>query len=347
MKRHKKSRFSWFGYIAIFIVLGISGILPPLLFGGSAFLALPATKKYLLWYLLYWIGISLIFSFIMAYQKYMTLDKPMNELSKALERVADGDFSIYLKPLHRAGKKDYLDDLFQDFNQMVEELASTETLKNDFIADVSHEIKTPLAIIQNYITALQDENIPKEKKQQYMDTIFDSTKRLTELVSNILKLNKLENQKIVPKSEPYNLGRQLCDCILHFENLIDKKKIEVKVDLEEHVMLNADESIMEVVWNNLLSNAVKFTDTGGQLSIRQISDESKITVRVEDTGCGMNAETMRHIFDKFYQGDTSHATEGNGLGMALVVKSINMIGGTIQVESELGKGTAFIIELKR
>lgn len=345
MKKRKVSYFNWWSYCGALILLGIFGVLPSVMFGGLDFLKLPETRQFVLWYILYWIGVTAVFSLITAWQKYASFDRPMNELSEAAERVAKGDFSVCLKSVHRLGKKDYVDYMFEDFNRMVEELASIETLKNDFISDVSHEIKTPLAVIQNYITALQELDLPDEKKKDYMDTIFVSAQKLTELVSNILKLNKLENQVIVPKAKPYNLRRQLCECVLQFEPLLDKKQIEVETYIQEGIIVEADESIAELVWNNLLSNALKFTEPGGVIRIIQTSDEGQIEVKIQDTGCGMDEATRKHLFDKFYQGDTSHSTEGNGLGMALVKKAMEVLQGTIEVESEIGKGTTFTVAL--
>lgn len=341
----KSSYFNWGTCIGTFVLFGVVGLLPTLMFGGPRILMFPETKKYVFWYILYWIGVTAAFSVITAYQKYVSFDKPMNELSEAASRVAKGDFSVYLKPVHKFGKRDYIDYLFEDFNCMVEELSSIETLKSDFISDVSHEIKTPLAVIQNYITALQNPELPDDKKISYMDTIFKSTQRLTELVSNILKLNKLENQRIKPKTKEYNLSRQLGECILQYENLFEQKEIEVEVEMQEQVMLNADESIMELVWNNLLSNALKFTGHGGTIKVAQTTEGKYIVVKVSDNGCGMDDKTKQHLFDKFYQGDTSHSVEGNGLGMALAKKAVDMFEGKITVESEIGNGTTFAVYL--
>ena len=347
MKRRKVSYFNWWSYCGALLLLGALGVLPTMMFGGLEFLRLPQTRQYVFWYILYWIGVTAVFALITAIQKYRSFDRPMGQLSEAAERVSKGDFSVYLKPVHRVGKKDYVDYMFEDFNRMVEELASIETLKNDFISDVSHEIKTPLAVIQNYITALQEQELTEERRQDYLQTIFASAQKLTELVSNILKLNKLENQLIKPQARSYTLSRQLAECILQYETLLEEKQIEVEAELEEGICLTADESIAELCWNNLLSNALKFTENGGKIRVIQTSDDSHIRVKVQDTGCGMDEKTKKHLFDKFYQGDTSHAMEGNGLGMALVRKAVEILGGTIQVESELGKGTAFTVALPR
>lgn len=343
----KRSYFNWKQYIGAFCVFGILGLLPPLFFGGPDVLMLPETRRFAIWYILYWIGVTAVFVLITAWQKYTSFDKPMNELSEAAEQVAKGNFSVCLKPVHRYDKRDYVDYMFEDFNRMVEELGSIETLKNDFISDVSHEIKTPLAVIQNYITALQELELTEEKRKSYMDTIFTSTQKLTELVSNILKLNKLENQRIPLKAEPYYLNRQLSECVLQYEDLLERKEIEVEFQAEEQAMLNADESIVELIWNNLLSNALKFTEHGGKITVRQRSEAEYIIVQISDDGCGMDENTRKHLFDKFYQGDTSHATEGNGLGMALVKNAVDVLGGEISVESEIGKGSTFTVKLPR
>lgn len=345
--KRKNSYFNWISYCGTLIVLGFLGALPAVIFGGTEFLKLSETKRFLIWYILYWIGVTAVVSLLTAWQKYVSFERPMRELSAATEQVAKGDFSVCLKPVRRFNKKDYVDHMFEDFNRMVEDLASIETMKNDFISNVSHEIKTPLAVIQNYITALQEDGLSDDKKRAYMETLFASTQRLTELVSNILKLSKLENQVIEVNVKPYNLSRQLSECILQYEVLLDKKQIEVEADIEEGVILEGDESIAELIWNNLLSNALKFTHAGGTIRIRQKTDDNGIYVEIQDTGCGMDEKTQKHLFDKFYQGDTSHATEGNGLGMALVKRSVEMLHGNIRIESQLGKGSSFQVEFPK
>lgn len=294
----------------------------------------------------YWGIVSLIFSVLTNYQIYRAFDKPMRKMSNAAKQVAQGDFSVYLEPVHRLDKQDYMDIMFEDFNRMVEELGSIETLKNDFIANVSHEIKTPLSIIQNYTAALKKNNLSTGLRNEYCDTVYIAAQRLTNLVTNILKLNKLENQEIRTSAEPYDLCRQLCECALTFEDLWEKKNIEFIADMDDCAVIYSDASMLEIVWCNLLSNALKFTDQGGKITLVQISDEEYVTVAISDTGCGMDEETKKHIFDKFYQGDTSHSREGNGLGLALTLKVLELAGGSIVVTSEPGKGSAFTVRLK-
>ena len=293
----------------------------------------------------YWGIVSAIFVLVTHSQIKNKFDTPMRSLSRAAKEVADGDFSVYVEPIHAADKYDYVDVMFEDFNKMVEELGSIETLTNDFIANVSHEIKTPIAIIQNYATAIQKDNLSDEKRKEYSNTIITASGKLNTLVANILCLNKLDNQDMKLPEKPYNLCKQLCDCVLRLEEFWEEKGIEFLVDIEDEVSVRATEGMLEIVWDNLLSNALKFTDTGGKVTLTQASSENTIIVSISDTGCGMSDETMKHIFDKFYQGDTSHSVEGNGLGLALAHRVIEKLDGSLTVTSEKGVGSTFVVKI--
>ncbi|WP_438492541.1 ATP-binding protein [Paenibacillus sp. IHBB 3054] len=343
--RLKSQHFSWKEFFWTFIVLSTLTAGQALIY--DAYLSVEnVPPQYIFGITGYWIIVAFIFCLFTARQKYKTFDKPMRKLSEAAKQVAEGDFSVYLEPLHRADKKDYVDVMFGDFNKMVEELGSIETLKNDFISNVSHEIKTPLSVIHSYAMALQKVELSPKLRTEYTDTIISASQKLTTLVINILKLNKLDNQEINHVADPYDLCRQLCDCALTFENSWEEKNIEFVADIEDRTIIRADESMLEIVWLNLLSNALKFTAPGGTITLSQTSDKDTITVTVADTGCGMDEETMKRIFDKFYQGDTSHSGEGNGLGLALSLRVIELVGGAITVRSEPDQGTTFTVKLK-
>ncbi len=293
----------------------------------------------------YWVLISVFVTLWISLQIRKIYEVPMKQMAEATDKVANGDFSVYIPPLHTPEKLDYLDVMIMDFNKMVEELGSIEILKTDFFSNVSHEIKTPIAVVQNSAEMLKNTKLSLEEQQMYVDTIIQSSKKLSSLITNILKLNKLEKQNIQPVMEEYNLCEQLCQCSLQFENVWEEKEITFDAELEDRVMINADESLLELVWTNLLSNAMKFTERGGAVRLTQTTAEEEVVVSVSDTGCGMSKDTMKHIFDKFYQGDTSHSTSGNGLGLALALRIVRMLDGTIQVESEQGKGSTFTVRL--
>ena len=294
-----------------------------------------------------WVIAAAAFTWMTAYQIDKRYQKPLEDFAQATKKVASGDFSVYMAPKHTPDKADHLDVIFTDFNKMVEELGSIETLKTDFFSNVSHEIKTPLAVIQNNAELLHREEITEEQRMEYTENILHATKRLSSLITNMLKLNKLEKQVIKPQPQEFDLCAQLCDCALQFEDMWDKKEIEFEADMEDRVTICADAGLLELVWTNLLSNAMKFTPSGGTITIKQTSDEKNIIVSISDTGCGMDEKTAKRIFDKFYQGDTSHATEGNGLGLALVQRILELSDGTISVKSTLGKGTIFIVTLPK
>ena len=293
----------------------------------------------------YWTMVAAVLTLYTRWRIQKAYEKPMKELAEATAKVARGDFSVYVPPLHTMDKLDYLDVMITDFNKMVEELGSIETLKTDFFSNVSHEIKTPLAVIHNNAELLNREGITEEQRRECADSILVSTRRLADLVMNMLKLNKMEKQVIKPVPASYDLCAQICDCALQFEDMWEKKDIEFVAEMEDRAIIRADEGLLELVWTNLLSNAMKFTPAGGTITITQTSNAEKITVCVSDTGCGMDEATMKRIFDKFYQGDTSHATEGNGLGLALVQRILQLSEGTISVKSAPGKGSAFTVTL--
>ncbi len=276
-------------------------------------------------------------------RRKIMIDKPLDEILSATEKIASGDFSVRLTPKRVYGKYNEFDLIKVNLNKMAGELEKSEVLKTDFISNVSHEIKTPVAVIKSYSALLENET-NLEKRREYAKQISLASSRLSVLVSNILKLNKLENQQLIVEKKSIRLDSMLENAILTFENAIEEKQIELECDFDE-ITLHSSESYLEIVWNNLISNAIKFTEPHGKVSVSCKWIDGVATVTVSDTGCGINAETGKHIFDKFYQGDTSHSSEGNGLGLALVKRVIDLLGAEISVKSELGKGTTFIVRL--
>lgn len=295
--------------------------------------------------MIYWGMVAVGLTLFTRKKMRSTYEEPLHKMAEATKKVSEGDFSVYVPTIHTADKLDYLDVMIMDFNKMVEELGSIETLKTDFVSNVSHEMKTPIAIIKNYAQLLRAGRASEKQREEYAKGIEDAASRLSSLISNILKLNKLEHQRITPEVKAYDVCRQLCESAFLFEEAIEEKGIELEADIEDAAMIKADEDLMELVWNNLLSNAVKFTQQGGSITIRQTSDKDFIRVSVSDTGCGISKESIKHIFDKFYQGDTSHSMEGNGLGLALVKRVLELTDGEIQITSEEGKGSTFLVTL--
>ncbi len=295
--------------------------------------------------ILYWAAVAAGLTFFTRKKMIQTYDRPMKELARAAGQVAQGDFSVYIPPIHTADRYDYLDRMILDFNQMVAELGSLETMRTDFIANVSHEFKTPLAAIQNYAQLLEQPGLSPKEQRACTAAILGSTRRLSALVTNILKLNKLESQQLKPQPVPYDLCRQLSDCALAFEPVWEEKQIEFDASLEDRTVIQADASLLELVWNNLLSNAFKFTPPGGRVTLTQSCRDGWAVVTVADTGCGISPQAQKHIFDKFYQADPSHASAGNGLGLALVRRVLERTGGRITVDSAEGRGSAFTVQL--
>lgn len=295
--------------------------------------------------LLYWGAVAVVLTLFTRRMIRKTYEEPMLRLADATRKVAEGDFSVYVPPVHTADKADYLDRMILDFDKMVEELGSIETLKTDFFSDVSHEFKSPLAVISSNAELLQKSGKLSTDQAEQVENIRYATNRLANLIQNMLKLNKLEKQTIRPAPETFDVCAQLCECAVQFEDVWEKKNLDFEADLEDSAAVYADPGLLEVVWTNLLSNAVKFTPEGGTVTLRQRTEDGRVLVSVEDTGCGMTPETIRHIYDKFYQGDSSHATQGNGLGLALVRRILELSDGSITVESRLGKGSVFTVAL--
>lgn len=279
-------------------------------------------------------------------RRKIMIERPMNEIVDATQLMARGNFKIDLVPKHSYEYFDEYDILKENLNKMANELSKSEVLKNDFIANVSHEIKTPLAVIQNYAKALKNPSLDSETKEKYISNLVEACQKLNGLITNILKLNKLENQKLLPEIKEFNLSELLANQVLQFESLIEKKEIDLVCEIEEDLFIKSEESYLEIIFNNLMSNAIKFSNPKGMIYVGLKKEKQNYHITFKDSGCGMDKETGKHIFDKFYQGDTSRSKEGNGLGLALVKRVIDIIGGSIHVTSQIGEGTEFIITIR-
>lgn len=345
-RRTRKSGFSFLGALMFFALIAIIMQIAILVY---SYIADRTSDKGLIavLVLIMIFILSTVLTVIDIIRRKIMVDKPVNQILEATEKIASGDFNVRLEPKHLYSKYDEYDAIMENLNTMASELQKSEVLKTDFISNVSHEIKTPLAIIQSYAALLNSDSLTKEEREKYTQTLISASKRLSELVTNILKLSKLENQGISPEREKINLTEMLACSILGFEELIEKKEIELVCDFDEDVSIISSPSYLEIVWNNLMSNALKFTPEGGSVSILLKDEGESVRVVFSDTGCGISKEAGERIFEKFYQADTSHKGEGNGLGLALTKRVIDILGGKITVESELGRGTSFTIELNK
>lgn len=303
----------------------------------------PAAK----WTMLAVILLSLLFTALDALRKKLTVQDPVRMITDAADRIMKGDFSVRIN-IRRGGlvPEEYC-EIADRINKMTEELRATETLRTDFVANVSHELRTPLSVIHNYAELLSDKDITEAERDEYLASIRATSRRLSQLVGNILRLNKLENRQIAPVYRRFDLAARVGECLLGFEDALDKKRLSLNIDLDDSVMIYSDPEMLDIVWNNLISNAVKFSSEGGSITVSCKDGGDCATVTVADSGCGITPEVGKHMFDKFYQGDTSHASEGNGLGLAMVQRVIDITSSSISVNSTPGVGSTFTVRIKK
>lgn len=270
-----------------------------------------------------------------------TIITPIQNIGKAFHKLSEGDFSVKVS---EDEKKEEIREIAKQFNAMTYDLSHIETLRNDFVANVSHEFKTPISSIEGYATLLQNPNLSIEKREYYIDKIIDNSRRLSNLTSNILLLSRLENQEMVLDNSVFRLDEQIRKTILLLEDKWNKKNIQFDLNLPLQMYYGSEE-LLEHVWFNLLDNAIKYSKTNGTIKIYLKQEEKNVIVSITDNGEGMNEEVIKHIFEKFYQKDSSRKNEGNGLGLALVKRIINICKGEITVSSEENKGSTFVIKL--
>ena len=267
--------------------------------------------------------------------------RPIRNLGSAMNRVAGGDFKLRIDSTSRSGD---IQQLYKDFNVMVSELEKTEVLQSDFVSNVSHEFKTPINAIEGYTMLLQGTGEGTPEQREYVEKILHNTRRLSSLIGDILLLSKVENQTIAREETEFRLDEQVRQSILSLEPRWSEKEIDFDVELEE-LSYRGDARLLMHVWNNLIGNAVKFNPPNGAVRLRLRRADGGVVFTIEDEGPGIPAEAQKHIFDKFYQGDSSHREEGNGLGLALVRRILNVCGGEIVQQNLPGRGCRFTVKL--
>lgn len=265
---------------------------------------------------------------------------PIAKLRSAMREVADGDFKVEAKCESRIQD---VQDIYDSFNSMVRELSTTETLQTDFISDVSHEFKTPINAIEGYASLLEGEPSPEEQRA-YVEKILFNTRRLSALTGNILLLSKLSNQSILPQKTQFRLDEQIRQAIVALEQMWSEKELGFEVELAETPFFGY-ESLLPHVWTNLIGNAVKFSPKGGEIRIKMMRTEGAVVFTIEDDGPGIVPGDEEHIFTKFYQSESSHGMEGNGLGLALVRQIVEMSGGSVDVQNLEVGGCRFTVRL--
>ncbi len=285
--------------------------------------------------------ISFIFQVVFARFFMKIYSDPIQTLRGGMKQVSQGNFDVQLKT--KSSSKE-IQELLAGFNMMTQELKSTEILQTDFVSNVSHEFKTPISAIEGYTTLLQGTENIDDIESGYIEKILFNTRRLSSLVSNILLLSKIENQAIQTDRQRYHLDEQIREVLVSMEPAWESKEIEFDVELDG-VSYYGQENLMSHVWNNLLGNAIKFSPQGGLIKLRLAQAEQQIIFQIEDRGPGIGEEAQKHIFDKFYQEDTSHKEEGNGLGLSLVKRILSLAGGSITAENVPEGGCRFTVTL--
>lgn len=291
------------------------------------------------------IFISALFTAIDAVRRKITVDRPVKKIINAAKEISDGNFDVAVSVKESAFSNDGFTQIAECFNGMARELKKNEILQKDFISNVSHEFKTPLAVIHNYASLLINEPNIKDGAKGYAQVIADRTEKLSSLVAGVLRLDKLENGQNVLHFEKFDLGEHLRESLIGFEEIWEKKNIQIFADIPDGVVVESDRQLLGVVWNNLLSNAFKFTEDSGRVEVALKYDENFAYVAVKDNGKGISIDDGERIFDRFYQCDPSHSSCGNGLGLATVKKIADLLSANIAVESKLGEGSVFEVRL--
>lgn len=267
--------------------------------------------------------------------------RPVQNIGQAFDALSRGDFSVKVSEEERLAE---IREIAKQFNAMTHDLSHIETLRADFVVNVSHEFKTPLSSIEGYATLLQNRSLSREKQEDYLEKILDNSRKLSALSSDILMLSKLENQELVSGSTEFRLDEQIRRCILQLETRWAEKELEFDMDLPKQMYFGS-EALLERVWSNILDNAIKHSPRRGCIHIALSQKDKSLQITMADEGDGMSEEVQKHIFEKFYQGDPSRKAEGNGLGLALVKRIVELCRGSVAVASAPDEGAVFTVVL--
>lgn len=339
MKRRHSTLMTFIGFLIFFVTISAVITVAVLIYDVTKDANLGQVSTIIVMFLVI-VFLSLTCSIVDMFRRKIMIERPVNEILSATEQITKGDFSVRLTPLHDYEHYDEFDLIIENLNSMVATLEKNETLSKDFVSNVSHELKTPLSIIKNYSEALSSSTLDEGTRQKYLLTLRTASSKLSTLITNVLQLNKLENNSFSPVKTDFRLDEAIANVLLRYEEQIDNKNIELWCDMDE-ITLHSSADYLDIVWSNLISNAVKFTPCGGKITLTIKRENNLAVVKLRDTGEGISQKDGERIFEKFYQADTSHSGEGNGLGLALVKKVIDVLGGKITVTSTLGKGTEF------
>lgn len=286
---------------------------------------------------------SILLGFVVTICVGKMIIRPLQRFGKAFDEIAKGNFEYRLSMNARF---DDINKMAERLNEMAYDLGHIETLRNDFVTNVSHEFKTPLAAIEGYATLLQNHTLAQERKDYYIDKILENTTRLSGLSSNVLTLSRLENQGDITECQEFRLDEQIRKTVIMLEEKWSAKNIEFDMELPK-LMYYGSETLLAQVWLNIIDNAIKCSYENGVINIGIEVSDNYIVVSIRDHGIGMSSEVKKHVFEKFYQGDRSRKAEGNGLGLALVKRILELCHGTVEVESEEGDGSVFSVTLYR
>lgn len=272
--------------------------------------------------------------------------KRLTKISEGMTEIAHGNFKVRIPERDKADAISEFGELERTFNRMAADLDGIEIFRNDFINNFSHEFKTPIISLRGFARQLQMGELTEEQRQEYIDIIVTESEKLANMSTNVLLLSKLENQQIVSEKTEFYLDEQIRNALLLLEKSWGDKELELDIELDP-IKYTFNEEMLSHVWVNLFSNAIKFTEKGGSIRCTLTDQSDVIVFTVSDSGVGMTKETQNRIFEKFYQGDTSHAGSGNGIGLNIVYRIVTLASGSISVESEFGKGATFTVTLPK